>query len=119
MNVIAVFLGGGLGAIARWGTGLLMQFLFSHASKAEMVGTLLANIMACLILGVVASKTMDQRFVLLLAVGFCGGFSTFSTFSHELLAMVKTGNYWVAIAYAMLSIATGMLALVAGMKWGE
>ncbi len=117
MNVIAVFLRGGLGAIARWGTSLLMESLFPHSSKAEMIGTLLANIMACLILGVVAAKTMDQRFVLLLAVGFCGGFSTFSTFSHELLAMIKMGNYWVAIAYAVLSIATGMIALVVGMKW--
>ena len=111
------FLEGDLAPLPVGALSLLMQSLFPHSSKAELIGTLLANIMACLILGVVAAKTMDQRFVLLLAVGFCGGFSTFSAFSHELLAMIKMGNYWVAIAYAVLSIATGMIALVVGMKW--
>ncbi len=101
-----VFVGGGLGSIARFGVSVLIN----HLGKPVFpVATLIANILSCLVMGLalgVWSKhlTAFPYLYVMLVVGFCGGFSTFSTFSLESLTLLKDGNYLFFGANIFLSI---------------
>jgi len=119
-QLIAVFVGGGLGSICR----LLFSLNFNGASGVSFpFGTLLANGVSSLILGFLAAyfiqKPGNTNVVLLLTTGFCGGFSTFSTFSLELLQLLKNGNSTTAFYYLAISLITGLLAVFVGFKIGE
>ena len=111
-----VFLGGGLGSMARYGLGLALQPWLPRFPLA----TLLANAAACLILGVLTSLSMrgllDDPRRLLLATGFCGGFSTFSTFTNETWSLLQTGQTANAILNIFLSLVVCFLSLFLGMK---
>lgn len=107
MSYALVFLGGGLGsalrfAVGRWAVG---------AGWAATWGTLLANVLACAALGYLAlefERGWEARhWRLLLATGFCGGFSTFSTFGLEAVALLQAGRIWGAALYVGLSLALG------------
>ncbi|MEL7425685.1 MAG: fluoride efflux transporter CrcB [Bacteroidota bacterium] len=115
MTYVWVFVGGGLGSLCRFG---LAQWL--NRSGDYPWGTLLANGLACIILGVlvgVASKqSLSVEARLLLMTGFCGGFSTFSTFSNELIQMLRQTDYTSAFVYLMLSMIFGLLAILLGMR---
>lgn len=106
-----VFLGGGLGSVCRYGVGRF--FDSSH------YGTLTANIISCLILGfligISAQQLMKSEQRLLLMTGFCGGFSTFSTFSGELVQMYQNGQVVDAGLYMLGSIAAGIACILIGM----
>ena len=84
-GAIWVFLGGGLGSVARWGFGQLSKGLWNNP-LAAVLGTFAANVIACLLLGYILAKQPQERQLWFWAVGFCGGFSTFSTFSASTLA---------------------------------
>lgn len=106
-SLIAIFIGGGLGSLSRYGVTVLSKTLFKTGFP---LGTLLANLFACLLMGVILvyyTEKMEQHSLIkpLLLIGFCGGFSTFSTFSFETIDLIKTGNIYYAIANIVLSIA--------------
>ncbi len=107
MSYLLIFLGGGLGSIARFGIGKLITRIFSGSFP---IGTLTANLLSCIVLGVVlilASRgkiSESQR--MLLVVGFCGGFSTFSSFSMENVQLLRNGEVFMAIANILISITT-------------
>lgn len=109
-TLIAIFVGGGLGSISRFGISSLVTSNFKHINP---VGTLAANVISTIFLGALLFITTD-RFVLspnlkaLLIVGFCGGFSTFSTFSYETFELLRNGNYIFATANLMVSIFLGV-----------
>lgn len=110
--MIAVFLGGGLGSLCRYGLGLWWPtHVFPWA-------TLLANVLACAVLGMVLGASEGDRWSvewrLLLGTGFCGGCSTFSTFISESQQLPKTAGEWLMIIYMALSLILGWTALVAG-----
>lgn len=113
MSWLFVFLGGGLGSISRYGIGLLLP------SQLSYVGTLIANLLACallgLILGLHARDLLSSSNKLLLATGFCGGFSTFSTFNGELVLMGQADQWVQAIAYGLLSMVLGIVCLLMGL----
>ena len=117
MNLLAVFLGGGLGALARHlvgtliGTPELLRGSFPWS-------TFVANLLACLVLALgvraVARGQLSETAQLLLLTGFCGGFSTFSTYALEIMLLGKAGHWGIALAYALGSLlaGAGVLALV-------
>jgi fluoride exporter len=113
--LLVVFLGGGMGSIARF---LLAKWL--NGPHLLPVGTLLTNILACFILGALISLA-DLKLLLnpytriFLTVGFCGGFSTFSTFSQETIVLLNGNNILTALSYIMLSVCLCLAASFGGM----
>lgn len=112
LNLVAVFVGGGLGSLCRYGLSLWLP------ASVFPWGTFGANVLACGLLGVVLGASegdkLPQEWRLLLGTGFCGGFSTFSTFINESHQLPKTAEEWLAIVYVALSLVLGWTALVAG-----
>lgn len=113
MQIVYVFIGSGLGGITRYGISRLLP------QSAFPIGTLTANLLACMALGMItgyaASKDIfSENTRLFWTAGFCGGFSTFSTFSHETLVLMKSGNHWLAVFYVIASVVICILATYGG-----
>ena len=103
--------------------GGVLRFLvsrFFQTSTSELpYGTFIVNIIGCLIIGVLFGLTergnlISHEWRMFLAVGFCGGLTTFSTFSLENLAFLREGNILYFALYAGLSVFFGLLATYAG-----
>lgn len=115
-QLLFVFVGGGFGSIARY---LLAKYFNSSASGIPY-GTFLANILGSLLIGIIlgfAAKndTLTQNQTLLLATGFCGGFTTFSTFAYENHVFLKSGDFMNFFIYTVGSFALGFAAVFLGM----
>ncbi|MEN1704664.1 MAG: fluoride efflux transporter CrcB [Planctomycetota bacterium] len=124
LGVVYVFLGGGLGAVARYGLSAWLGG-FSPARKllGELtpIGTLGVNLIGCLLIGLiggalVASETERPTARLLLVVGVLGGFTTFSSFAFEIVDLVQQRRVGVALGYVLASNVLGILAAAGG--WG-
>ena len=110
-----VGIGGGLGTIARYlsqkAAGLYLPLSFPY-------GTFLVNIAGSLIIGLIfglSEKTsISPEVRLFLATGFCGGFTTFSTFTLDALMMIRGGHYIYLSLYIVLSIVLGLAATFGG-----
>lgn len=113
LSVILVFLGGGLGSVCRYGVSLL----FSGSLFPK--GTFIANIISCLLLGLFighfSKEVFGSQAKLLLMTGFCGGFSTFSTYSAEIVSLYRSGEELVAAGYCIVSIILGLLSIFIGL----
>lgn len=112
LNVGLIFLGGGLGSVARY---LVGSSVAGFAPKWP-AGTLIANVLATLVLALlavtIAKETTQNHWLRWLGmVGFCGGFSTFSTFSFETFQLMRDGNYLIAIANVVVSIGLCLLVV--------
>jgi len=103
--LVAIFIGGGLGSVSRYGISILGTKLFDYKFP---IGTLLANLLSCIVLGLLVGAFQDkfnsEELRALLILGFCGGFSTFSTFSLETLNLMKAGQYWMAALNVIISV---------------
>ena len=119
VSFLWVFIGGGLGSVARYGIALLCG---SSASDYPWA-TFWANLAACLLLGILlglnAQQLLSSQTRLLLMTGFCGGFSTFSTFSGENLQLLTGGQTLLFFAYITGSILAGLLCIFLGLKAGQ
>jgi fluoride exporter len=104
IGALAVFLGGGIGSLLRFGMSQLFK-IFS--SSTLPYATLSSNILSTALLGWIfykVSPATHQTLYLFLAIGLCGGFSTFSTFSLETFQMLKNGQTAWAIANVAVSV---------------
>jgi len=105
MKLLMVFIGGGLGSTLRWAIGLAVQ---TSGSFSFPLATLISNVLSCSVMALALrftehpGLTSDLR--LLLFTGFCGGLSTFSTFSFESMELMRSGNYGWALGNTMLSL---------------
>jgi len=120
-SLFVVFLGGGLGSVIRFSLG---KWVNSLHNQPFPFGTFAVNILACLTLGVIIGLADHRQLFspnarLFWTVGFCGGFSTFSTFSHETLTVLQGGFSITAISYVMLSLLICVGAIYAGLWVGE
>ncbi len=105
-NYLLVFVGGGVGAAARyWLSGLVHQRMGSGFPS----GTMVVNILGCFLIGFLMS-TLEDRFVvypslrIFLTIGILGGFTTFSSFSFETVALLRDGEVFYAGANILLSV---------------
>ena len=108
MNILAVGAGGFIGAVLRYLIGKIPV----SENMTFPINTFAINVIGCLAIGlitVLAAKNtnIDQRWILFLKVGLCGGFTTFSTFALETTDLIKDGHIGVACMYAILSLVVG------------
>lgn len=114
-QLILVIIGGGLGSGLRF---LISKYL-NPVFSGFYLGTFTVNILGCLIIGLLLGVFLRQDYVspvqsALLVTGFCGGFTTFSTFSLEQFLFLREGNFIPFILYSLLSLALGILAVGLG-----
>ena len=119
MHLLLVFVGGGFGAMCRYG----INTVITPSSKGFPYQTILANIISSMILGLLLSyfiiKGENVNARLLGVVGFCGGFSTFSSFSAETVLLMQAGNFGLAILNITASVLLCILAISAGLYLGS
>lgn len=114
-NVLLVFLGGGFGSVLRY---IIGKYL--NTENGIPVGTFVVNILGSLLIGIILglaakNNTFSQNQTLLLATGFCGGFTTFSTFAYENHMFLKSGDFASFAIYTIASFIVGFLAVFFGM----
>ncbi|MFI7426298.1 fluoride efflux transporter CrcB [Micromonospora sp. NPDC049836] len=111
MTALLIVLGAALGAPLRYLTDRAVQA--RHDSPVPF-GTLTVNVAGSLLLGLVAALPADPAVTALLATGFCGALTTWSTLSYETLRLRRAGNRRLALAYPLASIAAGLAAATVG-----
>ena len=113
---LLIFVGGGIGSLCRY---LLAGAINTRAHAGFPVGTLAVNVIGCLIIGLVARHVMNMQTDLMVRAavmtGFCGGFTTFSTFSYETMGLIAGGEWGKASLYVGLSVAACLFATAIGM----
>ncbi len=115
-QVLLVFIGGGFGSVARY----LLSKVLNDSSNGIPYGTFLANILGSLFIGIilglaVKNEALTENHTLLLATGFCGGFTTFSAFAYENHVFLKSGDFMSFALYTIASFVIGFLAVFFGM----
>ena len=120
-DIILVFCGGGAGSIVRFLLGRWVNAWHNHHFP---FGTLAVNVVACLVLGFVVGIADHRQLIspsarLFWTVGFCGGFSTFSTFSAETLTLIQSGFHFSTFVYIVSSLVLCLAGTFAGIYLGE
>lgn len=120
-ELLTVFLGGGLGSMVRFSLSRWVNALHSHHFPW---GTLVVNVVACFALGLIIGLADHKQLIsptarLFWTVGFCGGFSTFSTFSNETLILIQSGFHTSTVVYIIMSLILCVGATLAGLYVGE
>ena len=120
-TALLVFLGGGLGSMFRFAISKWVGTLHTHYFP---FGTLVSNILACFALGAILGladtrQLLSPQAKIFWTMGFCGGFSTFSTFSGETLSLVESGFTVASLLYVALSLVLCLAATLGGLYLGS
>lgn len=115
-QLLLVFVGGGFGSVLRFIIGKYLN----DSSNGIPYGTFAVNILGSLLIGIilglaVKNNTLSENQILFLATGFCGGFTTFSTFAYENHLFLKSGDFMSFAIYTIASFVVGFLAVFGGM----
>jgi CrcB protein len=115
--ILAIGFGSFLGGISRY---LLTQYIQSKVLSGFPYGTLVINVAGCFLIGLVFAfslkGSLSHEWRLFLATGILGGFTTYSAFSYETVALIRDGQLTTAFGYVALSLALGLLATFTGMQ---
>lgn len=111
-NLVFVALGGALGAVCRYLISRLSDTSFPWGTLAV---NLLGSFFIGLLVGVVNRGLLSPEMKLLLVTGFCGGFTTFSTFASEAFTMLRMGDAMLMALYVGMSVALGIAAVCVGL----
>ena len=112
INFLIVGFGGFIGSVARYFFGYIPVF----ANLAFPVSTLLVNFIGSFLIGIINSSAIDFKLNLFFKIGFCGGLTTFSTFSLEVINMIETGKVFLAVVYCFTSILISVFGAFLGSK---
>lgn len=118
-DILFVGLGGGIGSIMRFLTSRFTARLV--AAQWLFLGTLAANLIGCFLIGILSGWMLshmpdNQPFRLLFIVGFCGGYTTFSTFAFENYRLIEMNQWGILLLYLTASVVLGIIAVWLGMK---
>jgi len=116
-QAVYIFLGAGLGGLMRYGVSSASLRLFGQGFP---MGTLLVNVVGCFLMGLVSGYFIGKADVHaplrpFLTTGLLGGFTTFSAFSLEVIAMAQRGETGLAAAYVLLSVSLSVVGLALGL----
>ena len=116
-NLLLVACGGGVGSIARY---LCQKWLGENYPHPFPWGTFVVNLVGCFLIGIIYAASEKTTLVgpqvrLLLITGFCGGFTTFSTFAFENMILLRGNDTVYFLIYAIASVVLGIIAVFAGM----
>ena len=116
-QLLIVFIGGGIGTVFRY----LISKLIPFSGNGFPWSTFSTNLIGCFIIGIISSyffKTIsnDQSDIVIFSIiGFCGGFTTFSTYAYENLSLIESGDHLTFIIYSLISVIFGILMVYLGM----
>ena len=115
-QLLLVFVGGGFGSVLRYLISKVLNPYFQYF----FLGTFLVNSIGCLCIGFILGLSLKENYlsqnqILLLSTGFCGGFTTFSTFAFEKHSLLTAGELFHFSFYLISSVVVGILAVVLGL----
>lgn len=115
-NLLYVMLGSAIGGGCRF---LVSKVVTDNTASVFPLGTFAVNLVGCLLIGILfglaeRGVSLSPQMKALLITGFCGGFTTFSTFAHENYLLLNDSRFWILFLYAVLSFALGLLLAHAG-----
>lgn len=119
-SILAVGIGGFAGSVLRY---LISHYMKLSWSTIFPIGTFTVNLAGSFLIGIIIAATLtenlSQQMRLLLATGFCGGFTTFSTFSFEFFSLLQNGHAGYAFLYAGSSLVLGLFLVWLGFSLGK
>ena len=115
-NILLIFVGGGLGSVCRY---LISEIVFFKKFNFPYP-TLVTNLIGCLLIGLalgwsIKNSNSDSSLVIMFTIGFCGGFTTFSSFSQESLVLINNSHYNYLFFYVLSSVLIGSLSVFRGL----
>ena len=117
MNLfIAIFLGGGCGALSRY---LIIDQINKISSNSFPYGTTLVNVLGAFLIGIIyylliSKIIINEQLKLFITIGFLGGFTTFSSFNLDFFKLIESGSIFLAILYALASFLITIVAFYIG-----
>ena len=115
-QLLIVFIGGGLGSVMRFLIGKLLPY----SGKGFPWNTFCVNLLGCLLIGLMSgyflrnSTENESSLILFSTIGFCGGFTTFSSFANENLSFIRSGDLTIFMVYSLMGFTSGILMVYFG-----